>query len=213
MGSYGRLYAVEDRGVDYKTSALPVSATSAETGFHTDSSSVDSSPDIVGLLCETPSSSGGESLVSNALRAHRELSLRAPDTIEVLEKDFIRDVVTPGRERSQANLLRNRFPIFSGRGEQRTFRYMRYWVERGQRAAGRPLSARQTEALDALDQVLQAPENVVEFRLKRGDMLFLDNRIVAHNRRAYRDADGRKRRLQRTWISAPQPAHWRGATT
>ncbi|MFP8876221.1 MAG: TauD/TfdA family dioxygenase [Myxococcota bacterium] len=197
---YGRLYTVKDRGVDYTTSAVPVSATAAATGFHTDSSSVDTWPDIVGLLCESPSSQGGESLISNGLRAHRELRLRAPEAIAILEQDFIRDVVTPGRARTRANLLRNRFPIFGNRGAP-TLRYMRYWVERGQSAAGLPLSHRQTAALDALDEVLQAPENVVQFRLERGDMLFLDNRILAHNRLAYQDTDGDTRRLQRIWVS------------
>ena len=198
---YGRLYAVEDRGVDYTTSAVPVSATAATTGFHTDSSSIDNWPDIVGLLCESPGSQGGESLVSNGLRAHRELRLRAPQAIEILEQDFIRDIVTPGSARTRANLLRNRFPIFGSSGVP-TLRYMRYWVERGQRDAGLPLSRRQTAALDALDEVLRAPENVVQFRLERGDMLFLDNRILAHNRLAYQDGEGSRRRLQRIWINA-----------
>ncbi|MEE2675011.1 MAG: TauD/TfdA family dioxygenase, partial [Myxococcota bacterium] len=192
--------------VDYTTSAVPVSATAAATGFHTDSSSVDTWPDIVGLLCESPGTRGGESLITNGLRAHRELRLRAPEALAILERDFIRDVVTPGRERTRANLLRNRFPIFAGRGGAPTLRYMRYWVERGQSAAGLPLSHQQTAALDALDEVLQAPENVVQFRLERGDMLFLDNQILAHNRLAYHDAEGHMRRLQRIWISARRPS-------
>ena len=199
---YGRLYAVEDRGLDYTTASIPVSATAAATGFHTDSSSVDICPDIVALLCEEAGTAGGESLISNALRAHRQLCLEAPEVMPVLEQDFVRDVVTPGRKRTPANLRRNRFPIFAGRGQARTFRYMRYWVERGQRAVGSPLAPDQTAALDALDEALQTPENVVGFRLERGDMLFIDNRILAHNRLAYSDAAGHTRRLQRMWIAA-----------
>jgi hypothetical protein len=205
---YGRLYAVEDRGVDYTRTAAPVSATAAETGFHTDSSSVDTLPDIVALLCEEPSTLGGESLISNALRTHGDLCLRAPGAIAILEQAFIRDVVTPGRERTHANLLRNRFPIFSGSGRSCTFRYMRYWIEQGQERAGLPLSAEQISALDTLDDLLSAPEHVVQFRLERGDMLFIDNRIVAHNRLAYRDAPGTHRRLQRMWIESKCAPPW-----
>ncbi len=205
---YGRLYSVEDRGVDYTRMAVPVSATAAATGFHTDSSSVDTLPDIVGLLCEEPSTLGGESLITNALRAHRDLCLKVPEAIAILEQEFIRDVVTPGRERTHSNLLRNRFPIFSGRGRSRTFRYMRYWIEQGQERAGLPLSEEQVSALDTLDGLLASPEHVVQFRLERGDMLFVDNRTVAHNRLAYRDAPGTRRRLQRMWIEAsPVSAH------
>ena len=200
VSPYGRLHSVEDRGVDYTCSAVPVSATSASTGFHTDSSSVDTCPDVVGLLCEAPSSDGGDSLISNALRAHRDLCLTDPEAIAVLQRPFIRDIVTPGCERSRPNLLRNRFPIFSGRSHNRTFRYMRYWIEQGQRRAGLPLDLEETAALDTLDRVLSAPENVIRLRLEKGDMLFIDNRILAHNRLAYRDAPGHTRRLQRIWI-------------
>ena len=205
---YGRLYAVEDRGVDYTRMAVPVSATAAATGFHTDSSSVDTLPDIVGLLCEEPSTLGGESLITNALRAYRDLYSRMPEAIAILEQEFIRDVVTPGRERTHSNLLRNRFPIFSGRGHSRTFRYMRYWIEQGQERAGLPLSKEQVSALDALDGLLAAPEHAVQFRLERGDMLFVDNRTVAHNRLAYQNSPGTHRRLQRMWIeTSPTCAH------
>jgi len=205
MTSYGVLYPVRDRGVDYMSSAHPVSMTGAETGFHTDSSHIDVEPDLVGLLCETPSLSGGESLISNALHVYRQMRLQDPDLLEILKRPFIRDVVTPGLERTEANLLRNRFPIFTecNRPGGLNFRYMRYWIERGQESAGQPLDASARAALDALDLRLAAPENVVSFRLDKGDILWLNNRTVAHNRTAYQDSEDQIRQLQRMWISTP----------
>jgi len=205
MSEYGPLYPVRDRGADYTREAVPVSMTNAETGIHTDSSSVDCLPDIVGLLCEQPSRNGGDSLLCNALRAYWSLRLRSPWAIKILEQDFIRDVVTPGRDQNQSNLLRNSFPIFSpsSPGQTRTFRYMRYWIEKGQERAGRPLSTRQMSALDALDKELRAPANIVRLKLERGDLLWVNNRRVAHGRERYRDTADNQRRLHRIWVEVP----------
>jgi len=207
MLQYGRLYPVVDRGGSYEKQAIPVSMTNAETRFHTDSSSVDVVPDFVGLLCEQPSNQGGESLVSNAVRAYHQLRERAPELAALLERPLIRDVVTPGREKNLANLLRNRFPVFQlcDRPGGVLFRYMRYWIEKGQRRAEQPLCERQLAALDLLDELLEAPDNVLRFQLERGEILWVNNRRLAHNRTAYQDTPDNVRQLQRMWVeTAPR---------
>lgn len=208
MLQYGRLYPVVDRGASYRTESVPVSMTNAETCFHTDSSSVGVVPDFVGLLCEEPSTHGGDSLVSNALRVHAELCREAPDVLALLQRPWTRDVVTPGTEKTLANLRKNRFPVYadSDRPGGVLFRYMRYWIEVGQEKAGAPLDATERKAFDALDALLARADHVVRFRLERGDALWVNNRVLAHNRTAYRDTPGNVRRLQRMWIEAPDAA-------
>lgn len=203
MLQYGRLYPVMDRGASYKTQSVPVSMTNSETFFHTDSSAVDVVPDFVGLLCEQPSNHGGDSLVSNALRAYHTLQRDHPDLLESLQQGKYRDVVTPGKEKTRANLMRNRFPIFQpcDREGGVLFRYMRYWIEVGHEKAGAPLDAVEIAALDRLDALLTQPDNVVGFRLERGDILWVNNRLMAHNRTEYRDTPDNVRRLQRMWIA------------
>lgn len=203
MLQYGRIYPVMDRGASYKTQSVPVSMTNSETFFHTDSSAVDVVPDFVGLLCEQPSDNGGDSLVSNALRVYRTLEREHPDLLAALQQSKYRDVVTPGKEKTRANLLRNRFPVFErcDRDGGVLFRYMRYWIEVGHEKAGVPLSGVEIQAMDRLDALLQHPDNVVSFRLERGDILWVNNRLFAHNRTAYRDTPDNVRRLQRMWIA------------
>ena len=202
MTQYGRLYEVADRGASYKESTIPVSQTCAATGFHTDSSARETLPDFVGLLCERPSTRGGESLISNALRARQVLRHESPTALALLEREYVRDVVTPGTERNIDNLRRNRIPVFAptARVEGTVFRYMRYWIERGQERAGQPLDSEALAALDALDAVLGAPENVVTFQLRASDILFVNNRTIAHSRSDYEDTPGNVRRLWRLWI-------------
>lgn len=202
MTHYGRLYEVRDRGDSYLEKAIPVSQTGAPTGFHTDSSRLDCIPDFVGLLCEEPSPTGGGSLVCNALRAYEVLRERHPEALAVLQQPLVRDLVTPGAEKTEEARLANRFPVFAPceRREGVLFRYMRFWIERGHERVGAPLGERELAALDTLDNVLGAPESVVRFQLGKGDIAWFNNRILAHNRDGYADSATSTRRLQRMWV-------------
>ncbi len=202
LTSYGRLYDVCDRGADYRTSSAPISMTKEATSFHTDSSARDVEPEHVGLLCLTPAQRGGDSLLTSATTVHEALLRQHPTLLQRLYRDFARDVVTPGRERTLDNIRANRFPIFrfdAARGEP-VMRYMRYWIERAHDLLAAPLDRDDIDALDRLDEQLAHPDHVLRLRLERGQILWMDNRTVAHNRDGYEDGHDAQRLLVRMWI-------------
>lgn len=196
---YGFHYAVADTGESYEEKAIPISKTRASTGLHTDSSARDCVPGIVALQCERPSIDGGVSLIADAHAACRWIAVNRPEIDQVLRRSFSRKIVTPGLDKGLGSLRRNRFPIV--RWEPRfEFRYMRYWIVEGQKELGRPLDEHELEALDVLDEVLLRPEYQASFRLKPGDMLFVNNTHLAHGRTAYRDVPAGGRLLWRMWL-------------
>ncbi|MDE0959596.1 MAG: TauD/TfdA family dioxygenase [Planctomycetota bacterium] len=199
LGNYGRLYDVKDRGGDYTKSAIPVSQTRAATGLHTDSSARDVLPDLVGLICIRPARSGGASRITCALRAHQRLVEEDAESLSLLQQPHLRDIVTPGADRSQR--LRNQFPVFgdqSGRGV--TCRYMRFWIEKGYESAGVEPPEGLTASLDALDGFLEEDGAVANFRLQRGEMLWVDNCTTLHDRTEYVDDADAPRLLLRQWV-------------
>lgn len=200
--TYGKLYEVRDRGNDYVHQAVPVSMTKERTGFHTDSSKKECVPDFVGLLCERESLSGGDSMVANAVGIRRRMAEESPELLEILEQDFARDIVTPNADKSVEAVVENAFPVFgtSDRPSGVTFRYMRFWIEKGQDRVGKPLTAEQVRAFDRLDELLNDPAHHACFRLQPSDVLWVDNRGLAHDRTAYVDG-GRGRLLHRMWVS------------
>jgi alpha-ketoglutarate-dependent taurine dioxygenase len=223
LDHYGRLFEIRDRGVDHVTERVPVSMTRATTEFHTDSSRRDVLVDLVGLLCERPAMHGGDSLVSNAMCVRDRLAAESPELLTLLEQPWIRDLVTPGSETSLEALQANRFPVFDGdpSGADFTFRHMRLWLERGQKNAGRPIDAAAAAALDRLDALLREPEHSLRLRLDSGDILWVDNRALAHDRDGYEDDPAAPRCLLRMWVdcgrprpasSAPRPAEVAAAT-
>lgn len=204
---YGRLYEVVDHGESYREKAIPVSQTRESTGMHTDSSNKPVWPRVVALACLRPSPMGGESRLSSAVRAHEVLRSCSPKLLEQLYGDFFRDVVTPGSDRDPQAVRKNVFPIFHD-DQSVTLRYMRYWIEKGHERAEVPLTQLQREALDALDEALEDPEHLMTFNMQAGDMLFLDNTRIAHDRTGYVDQGEQPRHLQRMWIDrqrADQP--------
>ncbi len=199
LGNYGRLYEVKDRGGDYTKSAIPVSQTRAATSLHTDSSALDVLPDLVGLICIRPALKGGSSRIACAIRAYQKLQHSDPQGLSLLEQPHLRDIVTPGADRSQR--MNNQFPVFSEHSERGFIcRYMRFWIEKGYEKAEVPVPDGLTDALDSLDGCLEEEDSVANFRLERGEMLWVDNCTTLHDRTEYEDDANAPRLLLRQWV-------------
>jgi hypothetical protein len=171
------------------------SAASPETRFHTDSDG-DQTPDVVGTLCLAPARSGGECQVASATLAHELLKARCRDLLSELYEPFCR---APAAARDGG------LPIFATDGQDLTFNYMRHRIEAAHEGGGAPLSARQVAALDRLDQALGDPMAHVQLQMKRGEVLLVNNRHIAHNRRPFVDdaEPARRRHMVRMWLALP----------
>jgi len=202
IDTYGRLYDVHDTGQSYRDKPIPVSQTRESTGMHTDSSGRDVWPRIIGLACVRQAPRGGESRLVSALQVHDDLQRSVPHLLDRLRGEFVRDVVTPGSERDPEVVRRNRFPVFAPGGRV-ALRYMRYWIERGHARVGEPLDDEAVAAFDALDAALEDPRNVLRFRMEPGDLLFIDNTTVAHDRDGFVDDPHEPRLMLRLWLSRP----------
>jgi hypothetical protein len=198
---YTYFFDVQDRGLDYTKEAIPVSKTKAETGYHTDSTSKNYFPDYVGLLCLQPAVEGGESLVTNAANLLEFLNENHPNLNALLNQHLYRDVITPGTVQNLEAIRNNDIPLFQFDSEGGViFRYMRYWIESALLKLNEPAPTHLLEALNTIDDFFARPENAMCFRLERGDMLFVNNRFLCHNRTAF--IDGEKPRVYvRAWIN------------
>jgi alpha-ketoglutarate-dependent taurine dioxygenase len=203
------LYDVRDTGQDVAYGAR-FSVTSAESTFHTDNSFGETVLDYVGLLCLSAAKSGGLSQNVSGYAAVDELARSEPGVLEVLERPFHidrRGGVRPG----QAPTVQ--YPVLSWSGRELLIRYLRYWIEVGHQKAALPLTAEQVHAMDTLDRVLARPELRVEFALQPGQMFFINNRWILHNRTAFEDdpAPERRRHYVRLWVEASNGHEHHGA--
>ncbi|HMI88473.1 MAG TPA: TauD/TfdA family dioxygenase [Polyangiaceae bacterium] len=186
---------VKDLGYDAGDPSTRLYQTNQRQGYHTDSA------DIVGLLCIRPARSGGRSSLASTVTAYNEVFARRPDLVSALFEPVATDhrgEVPPGGRPWFS------IPVFSWYAGRLTGIYQRRYIESAQRFPDAPrLTARQREALDVFDAVLDDPAVHLEMDFRPGDVQLLHNHQILHDRTAFEDDhDPRARRqLLRLWLS------------
>ena len=192
------LYDVRDTGQDLSSGAR-FSVTSYESSFHTDNSFGDSILDYVGLLCLKLARSGGISQNVSGYAALDVLKKEHPEVLEILSLAMHVDRRGGFQEGESPTVLR---PVVTWHEDELILRYLRYWIEAGHEKVAQPLTTDQRRGLDVLDEVLKRPALRVEFSLEPGQMYFINNRWILHNRTAFEDYPelDRRRHLVRLWL-------------
>ncbi|MBT2233873.1 TauD/TfdA family dioxygenase [Nonomuraea sp. NEAU-A123] len=161
--------------------------------FHTDRGGPPGPPHLVGLLCLRAAVRGGESLLVSGHAVHDRLLDERPDLLPELYEDFRFGAGT-------VSDFDRVYPVFRRHAGRVRVQYNRYWIERGQEAAQKPLSPSAVAALDAFDEVLADQDMVLRLLLRPGDLLLVNNDVVLHGRTAFTEDPRARRRLARIWL-------------
>lgn len=186
------LVYVRDQGVDPNDPLVRGFQTAARLEYHCDSS------DVVGLLCVRPAKSGGVSTIVSSVAVHDELVRRDGALAGLLHEPWWHDRKTGDGPESFF-----RCSVFGERDGRLFAHYGRAYMESAGRGAGIPaLTTDQVRALDALDELTNSPEFVLNMDFQPGDIQLLNNYTVMHARTGYEDypEPERRRELIRLWL-------------
>jgi hypothetical protein len=186
------LVYVRDQGVDPNSPLVRGYQTSARLDYHCDSS------DVVALLCVRPAASGGVSTIVSSVAVHDELVRRSPEVAALLHEQWWHD-------RKSGDGMDSFFQcsVFASRDGRLFAHYGRAYMESASRHPDiPPLPADRTAALDALDELTNSADFVLNMDFQPGDIQFLNNYTVMHARTEYIDhpEPSRKRELIRLWL-------------
>ena len=167
--------------------------------FHTDSC------DVVGLLCLRAAKSGGLSSLVSSTTIFNEMRRRRPDLLRVLMEPIETDRrgEVPEGGKPYFNI-----PVFNYHDGLVSAIYQRQYIESARRFPGvAPLTPSQIEALNLFDELANDPKLNLMMELQPGDIQFVHNHTILHDRTAFEDypEPERKRHLLRLWL-APRPA-------
>ena len=185
---------VKDLGRDVREPTSRIYQTRARQGYHTDSA------DIVGLLCLQPAMDGGRSALASASAIHNALFESSPDLLAELFDPFCTDHRGEYDDRAKPYFTA---PVLSWYAQELSVLYQRKYIESAQRFEGVPrLTGRQVAALDAFDRAADDPAIHLEMDLQCGDIQFIHNHQMLHDRSAFSDwpEPGRRRHLLRLWL-------------
>jgi Taurine catabolism dioxygenase TauD, TfdA family len=188
---------VRDLGKDSRDPNTRIYQTSERQTFHTDSA------DVVGLLCLNEAREGGDSLLVSAVTIYNEIRRTRPDLLPCLFDAIATDrrgEVPPGQKPYF------RIPVFNWHAGLLTVIYQRQYIDSAQRFADAPrLTGYHVEALDRFDALANDPRLHLTMRLERGDMQFVYNHSLLHDRTGFVDwpEPSRSRHMLRLWLAMP----------
>ncbi len=166
--------------------------------FHTDGGWLTQTPEIMALACLRQAASGGTSRVANLANVHNVLRARHGELVPELYRSFWWDRQA---EHPKGESPCSRHPIYAWNGRRLAVRYYDDYIRQGHRLMNAPLGKKAAAALDAMQAVLEEPENWIEFRLEPGQIECVNNRLLAHARTAFRDRAGVEgRHILRLWV-------------
>jgi hypothetical protein len=164
--------------------------------FHSDSA------DFVGLLCVRKARRGGLSAIVSSVTLYNEMLQRSPElTAELFQPQHFdrRGEVPDGQEPWY------RMPVFNWYEGNLSAHYVRRYIVSIRRLAEVPaLTDVQTAAFDLLDEVVEMEHVQLRMAFEPGDMQFLHNPQILHDRTAFEDWDAGegRRHLLRLWLCA-----------
>ncbi len=190
---------VRDLGLRSDDPNVRVYQTSERQTFHTDSA------DVVGLLCLSTAKSGGLSALVSSVTLYNEMRARRPDLARLLFEPLATDrrgEIPPGAKPYFE------IPVFNWHAGLLSAIYQRQYVDSAQRFPDAPrLTPAHVEALDLLDALTDDPSLQLTMALEPGDLQFVHNHDLFHDRTAFVDwpEPSRRRHLLRLWL-APEGA-------
>ncbi|MDB4857903.1 TauD/TfdA family dioxygenase [Alphaproteobacteria bacterium] len=188
---------VRDIGADVNNPNTRIYQTTARQSFHTDSC------DVVGLLCLKEAKEGGDSMLASSVTAYNEIAKRRPDLVPALFEPVATD------RRGEVPDGQSPFfmiPVFTWHEGYLTCLYQRNYINSAQRFDQAPkLTPQQKQALDLLDEIVNDPLVHLKMRLRPGDMQFVYNHSLLHDRTGFVDwpEPEERRHLLRLWLALP----------
>lgn len=165
--------------------------------FHTDTST-----DLLSLMCLQTAKEGGESALAPLQTIYNEILARRPDLIDTYYEGF--DFDCRDEEHPDGGPFYTRVLASVGSDGRLSLRhnsgYARSAARRFDECA--ELTPQQDELLSLVDLLAQDSAIHVRFGLEQGDIVFINNYVVAHSRSAFEDHEEpeRKRHLLRLWL-------------
>jgi hypothetical protein len=188
---------VRDLGLATSDPNVRTYQTTERQHFHTDSC------DIVGLLCLKTAKRGGLSSITSSMAIYNEMARRRPDLVARLFRPF------PTDRRGEVPAGKKPFfeiPVYNDYAGHLSVLYSRPYIHSSQRfPEARRLEPEDIAALDLFDALANDADLRLDMQLRPGDMQFLHNHTILHDRTAFEDwpEPERKRHLLRLWLAAP----------
>ena len=155
-------------------------------------------PKYIIMACEQNSLLGGDTVLVDAKKIYKYLKEKKPKIFSILKQKILFE--RRGFKFNNKNVFLK--PIFDVKKNNFLFRYLRDYIEKGYELKKKKLPISFTKAFDKLDSLLTNRKFMKKIKLKRGDLIILNNHILAHGRTTFKiNTKFNQRLLYRIWVN------------
>ena len=189
---------VMDRGGNYSDISVRGYTTNAQLTPHCDSG------DLVVLLCVRPAKEGGLNNISCTMAVYNEIIETHPEYLEPLYQGFHYNIRGNGPLGEFQDITAHRVPVFSFHDNMLSCRYNQKAILTAEELPGvEPLTDLEKDAINYVSVLAMRDDIRFDVQLQAGDIAFLNNNTVLHNRGSFIDDENpeNKRLLLRQWVN------------
>ena len=168
-----------------------------ELRWHTDST------ELIALFCLKKAKSGGESRLASSAKLHNMMLEKNPACLKALYDGYYYMSLPYDDKTKTLKLSSDRIPVFRRRGKSVSCYYIPQVVERAIDRANIFYTAIENDARELIQSKANTPGIAHEFMLEPGDLEVINNLIVMHARKKYKDHSkvDKRRHLLRLWMA------------
>ena len=165
--------------------------------IHSDGPQLKIPPKYVLMACSKEASKGGYSIITHTKQIYNFLRKEKPNYLKILKKNFL--IERRGFDYPNKNIFEK--PIFEKKKSFFRFRYLREYIDTAYKIKKIKLKPDRIKALNFLDKLIQNSRFQKKLKLNQGDMIILNNNILAHGRTRFSlSPNVDQRTLIRIWI-------------
>ena len=162
--------------------------------IHSDGPQLITPPKYIIMACVEQATSGGDSIIAYTNKIYRDLKKNNKKILKTLKEKIIFE--RRGFKKHSTFLK----PIFIDKNNKLSFRYLKDYIDSGFKIKNIKKNKSQITALKKLDQMLAQKKYQKKYRLNGGDIILLNNKILAHGRTKFKISEDSNRTLLRAWI-------------
>ncbi|MDC3294868.1 TauD/TfdA family dioxygenase [Candidatus Pelagibacter ubique] len=164
--------------------------------IHTDGPQHKDTPKFLLMASISNQNRGGESIVVNGKKIFDYLSKNKPTICKTLQEKYLFE--RRGFNYSNKNIFKK--PIFENK-KNFSMRYLREYITTAYKTVNEKMSPEKFKAMNYLDKLLYSEKFQRRFKLKEGEIIIINNKILAHGRTSFAINQLKPRKILRVWYN------------
>tara|TARA_B100000795_G_scaffold220546_1_gene175055 strand:+ start:936 stop:1757 length:822 start_codon:yes stop_codon:yes gene_type:complete len=164
--------------------------------IHTDGPQLIKTPNILIMSCINNALKGGDTVLVDANKIYLQIKKNKPSYLNELSKNFY-------FERRGFDFTKNylKKPILEKKGNKIYLRYLKEYILEGYKKAKKDISIEKIKAIKYLDKTMSLKKNQITLKMKKGDLIIINNKSTAHGRTSFTLNKKTPRKFLRIWVN------------